>query len=516
MALIEQAQVKIERVNSSGLGEGRTELGPVELPYVLPGDVAEFERHAYRGKSDTILKNIVEKNAPRKEAVCQYFGACGGCLLQHFPDEDYKQFKVGLLESVMATPSVIPAEAGTQFLNNLNTGSRVKPGMTTLGLGMTAIDDAPTIFHPLITVPFGQRRRANLNAVKKGDQIFLGFHRFHSHQIINLDHCPSLLPELSALIAPLKKVLEAIMEDREKLVMFVTKAASGIDVSIEIHNRTSLEDHKRILLKQLAAEHNVARLIFRYRKRIDVIHGDEVPYVLFDGVKVEIDSHCFLQSSDMSDAVLGDMVVKYLVGDSSCESRTVIPAEAGTQFLNNLNTGSRVKPGMTTTDVELPTTDAEIPRNDVELATSRNDDTSPILDLFCGRGTYTIPLSKYTHVDGFECDAKALKALGEAAQKNKLPITLQQRDLFSYPLQAYELTKYTKCIINPPRAGAEAQIREIVKSNIKQICYVSCSPETFARDAKILTDVGFNLREVTPFDQFYYSPHLEVVGYFER
>lgn len=422
MALIEQAQVKIETVNSSGLGVGRTNMGPVELPYVLPGDIAEFERHAYRGKSDTILKNIVEKNATRKEAVCQYFGACGGCLLQHLSDENYAKFKVELLTNLI---------------------------------------EANIVIHPLITVPFGQRRRANMNAVKKGDQLFLGFHRFHSHQIINLDHCPSLLPELSMLIAPLKSVLGVIMEDRDKLVMFITKAASGIDVSIEIHNRTSLEDHKRALLKEFALKYNVARLIFRYRKRIDVIHGNEVPYVVFGGVKVEIDSHCFLQSSDMSDMILGDMVVQYLVG------------------------------------------------------TSDNDDMLPILDLFCGRGTYTIPLSHHSHVDGLECDAKALKALGDAAAKNNLPIALQQRDLFSYPLQANELTKYRKCIINPPRAGAEAQIKEIAKSDIKQICYVSCNPETFVRDAKILTDAGYRLVEVTPFDQFYYSPHLEVVGYFE-
>ena len=65
-------------------------------------------------------------------------------------------------------------------------------------------------------------------------------------------------------------------------------------------------------------------------------------------------------------------------------------------------------------------------------------------------------------------------------------------------------------------AGADAQIREIIKSPIDEICYVSCSPETFARDAKILIDAGYRLVEVTPFDQFYYSPHLEVVGYFKK
>jgi len=429
MALVEQAICTIEKVNFQGLGEGKTEQGPVRLPYVLPGDVAEFERHAYRGKSETILKNIVEKNASRKEPVCQYFGACGGCLLQHFLDEDYAKFKVGMLENALKEMLYIP-----------------------------------NVILPLITVPFGQRRRANMNGVKKNDQVYLGFHRFHSHQIINLDYCPSLLPELSAIIAPLKKALAVVMEDREKLVLFVAKSASGIDVSLEIHNRTFLEEHKRKVLKEFALECNVGRLIFRYRKRVDVIHGDEsIPYVVFDGVEVAIDSHCFLQSSDMSDRVLGDMVVKYLTSHKE-------------------HVGCDVK----------------------------------ILDLFCGRGTYTIPLSRHAHVDGFECDAKALRALGDAAQTNNLPITLKQRDLFSYPLTSEELINYRKCIINPPRAGAEAQIREITNSKIEEICYVSCSPETFVRDAKILVESGYTLVEVTPFDQFYYSPHLEVIGYFKK
>lgn len=426
MALIEQGVCKIEKLNISGLGEGKTEQGPVRLPYVLPGDVAEFERHSYRGKTDTILKRIIEANASRKDAVCEYFGACGGCLLQHMHDEEYAKFKLRMIEEPLAREKL-----ETKLL-------------------------------PLVTVPFGQRRRANLEGVKKNGQVYLGFHRFQSHQIINIAHCPALLPELSALIAPLKETLEIVMEDREKFVMFVTKAASGIDIGVEIHNRVSLEENKRVALKDFAIKNNIARLTFRHRKKLDMIHGSGPAYVIFGGVEVEIDSHCFLQSSDLSDIVLSDLVVGYLCsGEKASEEK--------------------------------------------------------VLDLFCGRGTYTIPLSKnFASVYGFECDAKALKALGQAALKSNLLINLAQRDLFTYPLEREELGDYKKCIINPPRAGAEAQIRSIAQSNLESICYVSCSPETFVRDAKILASGGYKLTEVTPFDQFYYSPHLEVVGHFVR
>jgi 23S rRNA (uracil1939-C5)-methyltransferase len=429
MALLEHTTCKIDRVNSKGLGEGSTELGLVELPYVLPGDIAEFERHGYRGKTNSILKNIIEKKSLRNEPLCKYFGACGGCLLQHFPDDGYKNFKYQLIIDALKKYDIPECY-------NLN---------------------------EMITVPFGQRRRANLEAVKKNGQVFLGFHRLHSHQIINLECCPALLPELSLLISPLKILLESVMEDKQKLGMFVTKSASGIDISIEIQNCCSLEEFKRNLLQKFAVDHNLARLIFRYRKTVDILHEREKPYVIFGDAKVEIDSHCFLQSSDMSDIILRDIVLKYLV-------------------------------------------------DNVEQSSGKGY----IVDLFCGRGTYTIPLSKYFKVDGFESDAKALKAHSKAASERGLPILLNQRDLFTYPLSVRELGKYTKCIINPPRAGAEMQTKEMAQSSISEICYVSCNPDTFSRDAKILISGGYQFIELIPFDQFYFSPHLEVIGYFKK
>ncbi|MGV2432571.1 MAG UNVERIFIED_CONTAM: hypothetical protein LVQ98_04350 [Rickettsiaceae bacterium] len=68
----------------------------------------------------------------------------------------------------------------------------------------------------------------------------------------------------------------------------------------------------------------------------------------------------------------------------------------------------------------------------------------------------------------------------------------------------------------PTRAGAEEQIKELAKTKNMRICYISCNPETFARDAEILQNNGYKLKSVTPVDQFYWSPHLEIVGYFEK
>lgn len=424
MALVEQGQCKINSLNKQGLGVGQTEKGKVLLPYTLPGEVVSFDRHAYRSASNCVLKEIIEPSKERATPPCPYFGACGGCLLQHLNVKDYYDFKYDGLKNMLFSEGI------------------------------------EAVIHPVITIPAGERRRANLEAIKKEDQIYLGFHRFHSKQIINIDACLALLPRLSHLLVPIKEVLHKILDNREKAHIFLTEASNGTDITITIQERATLTQAHRAYLEEFALKHSITRLIFRYRKRIDTIREIAKPHILFDGIEVEIDANSFLQSSFKSDEVLGNLVMKYF--------------------------------------------------------TNENLKGEHIVDLFCGRGTYTLPLSKYYNVDGFESDQPALTALENAAKKANRPISVTKQDLFESPVKTGELNKYNAAVINPPRAGGQAQIDQLKSSIVEKICYISCNPETFARDAKILLSGGYELVEITPVDQFYWSPHLEVVGFFKR
>jgi len=71
-------------------------------------------------------------------------------------------------------------------------------------------------------------------------------------------------------------------------------------------------------------------------------------------------------------------------------------------------------------------------------------------------------------------------------------------------------------VLDPPRAGAEAQVKLLAASKIPRIAYVSCDTASFARDATILVKAGFQMGEVTPVDQFLYSDHIELVAGFKR
>jgi 23S rRNA (uracil1939-C5)-methyltransferase len=108
---------------------------------------------------------------------------------------------------------------------------------------------------------------------------------------------------------------------------------------------------------------------------------------------------------------------------------------------------------------------------------------------------------------------EALAAAARATQGLK-PVTTAKRDLFKLPLTAAELRKFDAVTLDPPRAGAEAQVRELARSHVPRLAYVSCDAGTFARDARILVDGGYRIGTVVPVDQFLWSAHIELVAAF--
>jgi 23S rRNA (uracil1939-C5)-methyltransferase len=138
-------------------------------------------------------------------------------------------------------------------------------------------------------------------------------------------------------------------------------------------------------------------------------------------------------------------------------------------------------------------------------------------DLFCGVGPFALRLAEKCRVTASDSDQPALDALKRAAAAPGLkPIKVRQHDLFRRPFAPTELKPFDVVVFDPPRQGAEAQARELAKSAVPIVIGVSCSAETFARDARILLDGGYKLTDVTPVDQFRYSAHVEIVARFTR
>jgi 23S rRNA (uracil1939-C5)-methyltransferase len=141
-----------------------------------------------------------------------------------------------------------------------------------------------------------------------------------------------------------------------------------------------------------------------------------------------------------------------------------------------------------------------------------------VVDLFSGVGTFALPLAQTAEIHAVEGEEEMLGSLDKAwrgAQGLKR-VTTEKRDLFRRPLEPDELDRFDAAVIDPPRAGADAQIDTLAQSKIRTIAMVSCNPVTFARDAVTLIKGGYKLDWAQVVDQFRWSAHVEVVGKFTR
>ena len=130
-----------------------------------------------------------------------------------------------------------------------------------------------------------------------------------------------------------------------------------------------------------------------------------------------------------------------------------------------------------------------------------------VADLFAGLGTFALASRAAYAAEASRDAAAALKRAAPA-------LAVEHRDLYRRPLAADELDQFDAAILDPPRAGAEQQVRALAQSAVRRIAYVSCNPGTFSRDARVLADRGYTLRWVRPVGQFRWSTHVELAACF--
>lgn len=294
------------------------------------------------------------------------------------------------------------------------------------------------------------RRRAKLSGRRTKQGAMVGFHARASDALVAVPECKLLTPALVALIPVLEKLTIIAASRKSEVGLTVTDSRVGVDVVVDTGR--PLTDELRIGLAAFAQEHGLARLTW----------GDETvvtitpPMQTFGAAQVTPPPGAFLQATAQGEASLRSAV-------------TEICGTAG-----------------------------------------------KIVDLFAGCGTFTLPLAQRAEMLAVESEAEMLAALSKAWRSTPglKRITTETRDLFRRPLLPDELDQFDAAVIDPPRAGAEAQVAELARSKIKTIAMVSCSPVTFARDGRKLVDAGFSLDWVQVVDQFRWSTHVELVSRF--
>lgn len=300
---------------------------------------------------------------------------------------------------------------------------------------------------PLISFPAGKRRRAVFSASHSGDGVNFGFSTKATHTIINIDECPVLIEDISSKFDLIKNVIRPILPANGTTAVHVLASDTGLDIYLDSTNPPNEKSCQAAM--RLALKAGIARLSI----------GDETlvetkrPSLNMGIASVNPPAGTFVQAIAMAEKAMVEIVCEHL---KKCKK---------------------------------------------------------VADLFCGAGTFSLPLAESSTVFSCESDAAALSSLNDAwrATGGALKaITTDKRDLYVRPVMAGELKKIQGVVFDPPRAGAEAQAKQLALSKVRKIAAVSCNPTTLARDLAILIAGGFKVERIVALDQFVYTPHVEV------
>lgn len=306
---------------------------------------------------------------------------------------------------------------------------------------------------PVLPIAPHTRRRAVFAAARLGKSVIVGFHGRRSHRIVPIRDCAVITPGLMALLPKLEKLAVIAAPPKDALTLTVTDTATGFDVALSGVAKGFNADN-RIRLVQAAGELGLARVSING----EVAMERSAPIIRAGAAHLSPPPGGFLQACEPSEAAMLRLV-KEAIGDAR-----------------------------------------------------------KVVDLFSGAGTFSLPLASTATIHAAENDEAALAALDRAARKAQglKPVAVEKRDLFRRPLTRDELKRFDAAVIDPPRAGAEAQTRELAASGLKRIAMVSCNAQTLARDLRLLLDGGYRVRRIAPIDQFLWSPHIEIVAALTR
>ncbi|HCQ64179.1 MAG TPA: class I SAM-dependent RNA methyltransferase [Rhodobacteraceae bacterium] len=304
----------------------------------------------------------------------------------------------------------------------------------------------------IVTSPARARRRAVFSARRTKGGVLIGFHAPKSDIITSIPACHLLHPDLLAAMPALEALVLEGASRKSMLRLNVALSDGGADVAVT--GGKPPDPRLETSLATLAGQHGLARLSWEG----ETIALVEPPAQIFGRARVTPPPGAFLQATKEGEAALLDGVRASVAG------------------------------------------------------------AKKVVDLFAGSGTFTLPLAETAEVHAVEDAAGMLAALDQGwrrAQGLKL-VTTEPRDLFRRPLLPDELKPFDAVVIDPPRAGAEAQFAELASAEVSRIAAVSCNPVTFARDAALLIAGGFRLDRLTVVDQFRWSTHVELVAGFSR
>ncbi len=318
--------------------------------------------------------------------------------------------------------------------------------------GALAGQGLEAVFRPMATSPARSRRRATLTGRKTKGGALMGFHARASDTIVEVPNCQLLHPDLVAAFPALEELVKMGGSRTTEVQLTITRSLAGADVAVA--GGKPLDAQMQMEMARLCETAKIARLTWNG----ETVALRAAPMQRFGRALVAPPPGAFLQATAEGESALLQAVA-------------------------------------------------------LAIGAARK-----VVDLFAGSGTFSIPLAERAEVHAVEGEATMTAALEKGARNAEglKRLTVETRDLFRRPLEPDEFKGVEAVVIDPPRAGAEAQVDRLAAAKVPVIAYVSCNPVTFARDAKVLVAAGYRLDWVQVVDQFRWSSHVELAARFSR
>jgi 23S rRNA (uracil1939-C5)-methyltransferase len=316
------------------------------------------------------------------------------------------------------------------------------------------------ILPPMMGSLWGYRSKARLSVkfVEKKQKLMIGFHEKMGRYIADLDHCDVLDPRVGMKFEALREIVLSL--SIYKHIPQIEVACDEKTVALIFRHMEPFSESDKAKLLQFGLDHNF-KIYFHPSKPETISVMEDLAYS-FDGIHFKFQPTDFTQiNSDINQKMLSLAI-----------------------SLLNLN----------------------------------SDDT--VLDLFCGLGNFTLPISKYCKtVVGVEGDKNMVERARQNAKINNITnAEFYFANLFEPDTSMpWMQKKYSKILLDPPRTGAIEILPQIAKWAPSIIVYVSCNPATLARDAgELVNNHGYTLVKAGVMDMFPHTKHVESIAVFTR
>lgn len=437
--------ITIQRLSHEGRGVTTIDGKIAFVDGALAGETVKASYTSRRSQFDELkIEEVLAPSPDRVEPPCVHADICGGCAMQHISTTAQVALKERVLHEQMKHIA-----------------------------GLTDYTHIP----PMLSQSEGYRRKARLAArfVSKKDEMLIGFREKNSSFIARMNSCAVLVPDVSALIMPL----------RELLVTFVGRLQiPQIEVAVgEREPETSGSG---------ATQYQVA-LIVRHLE--DLVSEDSEKLLSF---AQQHDIHLYMQPKGP------DSVHKVWPAGGDDRLFYYLP-EFGLRMAFHPSDFTQVNGDINRRMISYALDLLDLQPEDV------------VLDLFCGLGNFTLPIAtRCARVVGVEGSDEMVRRGSENAAANAIAnAAFYSANLcVDFDESTWAQPCYDKILLDPPRSGAIEIISRIAAFRARKIVYISCNPATLARDAGELAKHGYALKQAGVMDMFPHTGHVESIAEF--